>query len=36
MSTTLPGLPAAADIERAMLFAQLQMLRRLEAQRRQR
>jgi len=28
-------LPVAANLEQAMLFAQLQMLRRLEAQRRQ-
>lgn len=33
---TVPDLPVAANLEQAMLFAQLQMLRRLEAQRRQR
>jgi hypothetical protein len=29
------GLPAAASLQQAILFAQLQMLRRLEAQRKQ-
>jgi hypothetical protein len=32
----VPDLPVAANLEQVMLFAQLQMLRRLEAQRRQR
>jgi hypothetical protein len=35
MSTTLQqGLPAAANVQQAILFAQLQILRRLEVQRR--
>jgi len=33
MPTTAQGLPAAASLEQAILFAQLQILRRLEAQR---
>ena len=36
MSMTVPGLPAAAKLEQAILFAQLQMLRQLEAQRKHR
>ena len=35
MSATAQELPAAASLEQAILFAQLQMLRRLEAQRKQ-
>lgn len=36
MSTTpQQGLPAAANVQQAILFAQLQLLRRLEVQRRQ-
>jgi hypothetical protein len=36
MLTTAQGLPAAANLQQAILFAQLQMLRQLEAQARQR
>jgi hypothetical protein len=31
--TTVQGMPAAANLEQAILFAQLQILRRLDAQR---
>jgi hypothetical protein len=34
MLTTPSGLPAAVNLEQAILLAQLQILRRLEAQRR--
>ena len=34
--TTDQGLPAAANLEQSILFAQLQILRRLDAQRSQR
>ena len=34
--TTDQGLPAAASLEQSILFAQLQILRRLDAQRSQR
>ena len=36
MLTTAQGLPAAANLQQAILFAQLQLLRQLEAQGRQR
>jgi hypothetical protein len=36
MLTTFQGLPAAANVQQAILFAQLQLLRQLEAQGRQR
>jgi hypothetical protein len=36
MLTTAQGLPAAANVQQAIIFAQLQLLRQLEAQRRQR
>jgi hypothetical protein len=36
MLTTPQGLPAAATLKQAILFAQLQLLRRLEAQGKQR
>lgn len=32
MRTTVQGLPAAANLAQAILFAQLEILRRLEAQ----
>lgn len=32
MPTTAQGLPAAANLQQAILFAQLQLLRQLEAQ----
>lgn len=35
MSATAQGLPAAASLEQAILIAQLQILRRLEEQRKQ-
>jgi len=35
MSATLKGLPAAANVEQAILLAQLQILRKLEALRKQ-
>lgn len=36
MQSIAQGLPAAATVEQSILFAQLQILRRLEAQRKQR
>jgi hypothetical protein len=36
MATTISAAPAAANLEQALLLAQLQMLRRLEAQRNRR
>ncbi len=33
MPTPVPGVSTAANLEQALLFAQLHMLRRLEAQR---
>lgn len=36
MLTTFQGLPAAANVQQAILFAQMQLLRQLEAQGRQR
>ena len=36
MITPIQGLPAAANLQQAILFAQLQLLRQLEAQPRQR
>jgi hypothetical protein len=36
MLTTAQGLPAAANLQQAILFAQLLVLRQLEAQARQR
>jgi len=36
MLTTAQGLPAAVNLQQAILFAQLQLLRQLEAQGRQR
>jgi hypothetical protein len=36
MLTTAQGLPAAANLQQAIVFAQPQLLRQLEAQRRQR
>jgi hypothetical protein len=33
MSPTFQGLPAAASVEQSILLAQLQVLRRVEAQR---
>ena len=33
MPIDAPGLPAATNVEQAIVFAQLQILRRLEAQR---
>jgi hypothetical protein len=36
MLTTAQGLPAAANLQQAILFAQLQILRQLAAQERQR
>jgi hypothetical protein len=33
MLTTIPGLPAAASLQQAILLAQLKILRQLEAQR---
>jgi hypothetical protein len=35
VSNIAQNLPAAANLQQAILFAQLQMLRRLEAQRKQ-
>jgi hypothetical protein len=35
MAPTVQGMAPAAELEQAMLFAQLRLLRRLEAQRRQ-
>jgi hypothetical protein len=36
MLTTAQGLPAAANLQQAILFAQLQLLRQFEAEGRQR
>lgn len=36
MLTTVQGLPAAANLQQAILLAQLQILRQFEAQRRER